>query len=878
MAPGRMDGRVVPTATSGAAPRARRPRLLTMAPPMPNRALRTPVVKPRRRVRVSRASPGSMALAGRGAQGRRHLRPGELLEGVGGRPHTPVVVGQEQALVGGVDLVGGEHDPEVDANRAEGVGQGPFGARPALAVEQRLLAERPGHGLGGGAVAGVVERGEGRLDPAEGADRDLDVGGHPVAGPALEQRLQPGRLLIGDEPERHLGVGGGRDDGLGPGPAEAAPDAVDVGRGAARHPLEGRVALLAGQRADPGDGHELAGVERQGGEVGPLLVGQLDHVVVPARDGDATGLVLEPGQQRHQLGQGVGDGAPEGARVQVGRGGAQVDLEVDEPAHGRDQRRHVLGDHPGVGDTDQVTGQPVGVLAQERVDRRRPRLLLALDEELDVDRQAPVGGQQMPDGRDLEVDLALVVGGAAGVQVAVAHGRLERRGGPLLQRVGRLHVVVAVHGDRRLLGPGPQPLAVHGRLAALGGQDLGVEPGRLHQSGQVLGRAADVAGALGVAGDRGDGAPLGQLANERVRLGLHEGVDVGHGDLPGSTLKWAKRRQEAIRGPGVGRGPAGPCGWPYPAGMMSTVRIGMVGAGAVAARHLRSLLAMDGVEVAAVADPALERAKELAAEAGAPAYPNHMELLAAERLDAVYICVPPFAHGAPELAVIDAGLPMFVEKPVAIDQETATTIAARLAGRPLVTCTGYHWPWLDKIPPPPWWLRRDGSGGQTIEQTTHVLDTARGLAGEVVEVHAFATRAASTPALPGSVGEAALPGADIHDVSVASLRFASGAVGTVASTCLLPRLQRAGVQVVADGLSLELSETELLVEVDGRRDAWTAEGSARPRPDRDFVAAVRGGENRIRVPWFEAYRTHLLACAITRSADEGRPLPVGQGG
>ncbi len=272
----------------------------------------------------------------------------------------------------------------------------------------------------------------------------------------------------------------------------------------------------------------------------------------------------------------------------------------------------------------------------------------------------------------------------------------------------------------------------------------------------------------------------------------------------------------------------------------------MVGAGAVAARHVRTLLAMDGVELAAVADPALERAKELAAEAGAPAYPNHMELLAAERLDAVYICVPPFAHGAPELAVIDAGLPMFVEKPVAIDQETAAEIAARLAGRPLVTCTGYHWrwldifdraaelladrparlvqcSWLDKVPPPPWWLRRDGSGGQTIEQTTHVLDTARGLAGDVVEVHAFGARAAGHP----PTTEAALPAADIHDVSVASLRFASGAVGTVASTCLLPRLHRAGVQVVADGLSLELSETELVVEVDGRRVGL---GGRRRRP------------------------------------------------
>ena len=384
--------------------------------------------------------------------------------------------------------------------------------------------------------------------------------------------------------------------------------------------------------------------------------------------------------------------------------------------------------------------------------------------------------------------------------------------------------------------------------------------------------------------------------------------------------------------------------------MLEKVRIGMVGAGAVAARHVRTLLAMDGVEVAAVADPALDRARELADQAGAAAYPNHMELLDGERLDAVYICVPPFAHGAPELAVIDAGLPFFVEKPVAIDQQTAAGIAARLAERPLITCTGYHWRWLDifdraaelladrparlvqcfwldKVPPPLWWLRRDGSGGQVIEQTTHVLDTARGLAGEVAEVHAFGarsaqaagvvgatealgaagaaapTQAAVDPPTTGSVGprtgrvaeggkngsrlsttpaeavptQAALPAADIHDVSVASLRFASGAVGTVASTCLLPRLHRAGVQVVADGLSLELSETELVVEADGERSAWRAAADPRPRPDADFVAAVRGGPDRIRVPWPEAYRTHLLACAITRSAEEGRALPVTNG-
>jgi predicted dehydrogenase len=316
------------------------------------------------------------------------------------------------------------------------------------------------------------------------------------------------------------------------------------------------------------------------------------------------------------------------------------------------------------------------------------------------------------------------------------------------------------------------------------------------------------------------------------------------------------------------------------------VHVGMVGAGAVATRHVRTLQAMAGVRVTAVADPAIQRARRLAADAGATAYASHLDMLDRERLDAVYVCVPPFAHGDPELAVIDAGLPLFVEKPIAIDLRTAEAIATRLATGSLPTCTGYHWrwldifdraadllaanparlvscSWLDKVPPPSWWPRRDGSGGQTVEQTTHVLDLARALVGEVTEVQAFGARA---------------PGTDIDEVSVGSLRFAGGAVGSVTSTCLLQHLHRAGIEVVAAGMWLSLSETELRVEVTGERSLWRADGDARPRPDRDFVQAVRGGPDRIRVPWPEAYRTHRLACALTRSADEGRPVAVEQGG
>ena len=69
------------------------------------------------------------------------------------------------------------------------------------------------------------------------------------------------------------------------------------------------------------------------------------------------------------------------------------------------------------------------------------------------------GGLQQPfDGLDLDVDLALVVAGAARVDVVAAHFGLERRRLPLVQRIGRLHVVVAVEEDGRLAGRA-QPLA-----------------------------------------------------------------------------------------------------------------------------------------------------------------------------------------------------------------------------------------------------------------------------------------------------------------------------------------------------------------------------------------------------------------------------------
>ena len=320
---------------------------------------------------------------------------------------------------------------------------------------------------------------------------------------------------------------------------------------------------------------------------------------------------------------------------------------------------------------------------------------------------------------------------------------------------------------------------------------------------------------------------------------------------------------------------------------MQATRIGMIGAGYIGKKHLDCLLGFDDARVVAIADAMGDRAREQAARCGARAYGDHGRMLDAEELDALYICVPPFAHGPPEAAAVERGLPFFVEKPLALDVETAEEIARGVSDRGLVTAAGYHWRylnvvekareilsenparlalgyWLDETPPVAWWSEEARSGGQMIEQTTHVFDLVRLLVGEVATVHAVGARSVRP----------AFPNADVSDVSVATLLFDSGALGTVSSTCLLSGPHRVGLHLFCEGLAVEMSREELVVDDGKKRMVYERQGDPIAREDRDFVDAVRGGENRIRVPYAEALRTHRLAISAARSAREGRTIEL----
>ena len=118
------------------------------------------------------------------------------------------------------------------------------------------------------------------------------------------------------------------------------------------------------------------------------------------------------------------------------------------------------------------------------------------------------------------------------------------------------------------------------------------------------------------------------------------------------------------------------------------LRVGCVGTGFIASRHLEALTRFADVEVVAVADAVRERAGATAAQYGAVAYDDGLALLAAEDLDAVWLCVPPFAHGPLESAALDRNLPFTVERPLALDLATAFAIADEVRRRARTTAVG----------------------------------------------------------------------------------------------------------------------------------------------------------------------------------------------
>lgn len=121
------------------------------------------------------------------------------------------------------------------------------------------------------------------------------------------------------------------------------------------------------------------------------------------------------------------------------------------------------------------------------------------------------------------------------------------------------------------------------------------------------------------------------------------------------------------------------------------LRVGVLGAGAWArAAHLPGYQRDPRWEIAAIADPQGQLAREAAAEFDIPdGYDDHEQILARDDIDAIDVCTPSQTHFALAWAGLEAGKHVLCEKPVAFDYRQTLEAAELARAKGLKTKLGF---------------------------------------------------------------------------------------------------------------------------------------------------------------------------------------------
>jgi predicted dehydrogenase len=230
---------------------------------------------------------------------------------------------------------------------------------------------------------------------------------------------------------------------------------------------------------------------------------------------------------------------------------------------------------------------------------------------------------------------------------------------------------------------------------------------------------------------------------------------------------------------------------------MPKLRIAVAGAGQIGQRHIEMIRASAHCTLSAIVDPspgAVAYAKGL----DVPLFGSVDALFAKVKADGIVIATPNHLHVEQGLACIAAGVPALIEKPVAHTLEAGLKLQAATEAARVPMMVGHHRQHgsvmakaveivqsgvLGKIVAivgttlyykaenegyfdPPYTWRREIGGGPVLINMIHEVGNMRALAGDIAEVHAFASNATRQFA--------------VEDTAAITLRFVSGAVGTFA--------------------------------------------------------------------------------------------------
>ena len=224
----------------------------------------------------------------------------------------------------------------------------------------------------------------------------------------------------------------------------------------------------------------------------------------------------------------------------------------------------------------------------------------------------------------------------------------------------------------------------------------------------------------------------------------------------------------------------------------SSLRIAVVGVGAIGRRHVDYLLGDPASKALACADPD-ERARDFAQSRNVPWFADHATMLDAVHPHGVIIATPTALHETVAMACVEHGLPILIEKPVADTIESAQRIAAAVSRAGVAALVGHHRRHnpllraarefiagggigdivsvaaLDLRRKPDAYYdmrwRREAGGGPLLINGIHDVDCLRWLCGDVEAVIALTTNRTR--------------GFAVEDSGAVTLRFANGALGTL---------------------------------------------------------------------------------------------------
>ncbi len=181
--------------------------------------------------------------------------------------------------------------------------------------------------------------------------------------------------------------------------------------------------------------------------------------------------------------------------------------------------------------------------------------------------------------------------------------------------------------------------------------------------------------------------------------------------------------------------------------------------------------------------------------------------------------------------------------------------------------------YMPGMPRGAWWPKMELSGGQLVEQATHMLDLGRFLAGDVVSVSGRTARVHDWTPRPDKPQPDqglldAAEGFTIPDTTALTLEYESGALGTLSCSMIPQAKWDNGFRVVAEGL---------FITIDSGAAEWAGDekGSESAGEDwtsyvlYDFLDAVAEGRGGSTVPYDEGVKSLAISLAGYESVARG---------